>query len=102
MTANDGKAADVVILDVREVSTITDYFVVITGSSLNHLRGLGKRIEDQLKESGQKPDHVDGYQSAGWLVLDFGSVIIHMMLAETRAYYNLERLWGDAPLVNWE
>ncbi len=86
---------------MREISNFTDYYVVFSGTSTNHLRALGKRIQDELSESGIKPSHVDGYQSSGWLVLDYGSVIVHAMLEESRRYYNLERLWGDAPQVMW-
>lgn len=99
--ASEGKAEQIVLLDVSEVSTITDFFVVLTGSSQNHLRALAGRIEDQMRAAGVKPTNVDGYQSKGWLVLDYGNVIVHAMLEETRRYYDLERLWGDARQVEW-
>lgn len=89
------------MIDVREVSSITDFFVIMTGSSQTHLRALAKRIEDQLEQAGVKADRVDGYQSAGWMVMDYGDVIVHAMLQDSRSYYDLERLWGDAPQMAW-
>lgn len=99
--ADDGKASEVVILDVRGVSGATDYFVVFTSSSQNHLRALGKRIREELGSFGVEPLHVDGLNGSGWVVLDYGNVIIHAMLGESRHYYDLERLWGDAAQVAW-
>lgn len=99
-TAAEGKAQKIAVYDVRGISDVTDYYVIFTGSGLNHLRALGKRIEDILAGRGIKPDHVDGKKAAGWLVFDYGDVIIHAMLAQTRHYYDIERLWGDAP--RWE
>lgn len=89
------------ILDVRGISGITDYYVLFTGASQTHLRALGKRIEEALAAHGVKPAHVDGHQASGWLVYDFGNVIVHAMLRDSRRYYDLERLWGDAPTVEW-
>src|SRR5438034_590712 len=94
-------AESVVVLDVRGISPITDYFVIFTGQSPTHLRAVGQRVEDALTEVGEKPSHVDGFQGGGWVVIDFGNVIAHAMLAETRKFYDLERLWGDAPQVEW-
>ena len=101
-TASEGKAENIVALDVRGISTVTDYFVIMTGSSLNHLKALGKRIEEELIAAGTKASRVDGFGATSWLVLDYGNVIIHAMLAEPRRLYDLERLWGDAPLVELE
>jgi ribosome-associated protein len=100
--ASDAKASDVVVLEVRALSNVTDYYVIVTGMSQHHLRALGRRLEDQLADAGIKPLHVDGYQSSSWLVLDYGNVIIHAMLENTRQYYNIERLWGDAPQLAWD
>ena len=99
--ASEGKAEDIVILDVRKVSNVTDYYVICSGASQTHLRALAKRFEDLMDSAGVKTAHVDGYSSSGWLVLDYGDVIVHAMLNESRRYYELERLWGDAPVVAW-
>ena len=100
--ASEGKAEDIVLLDLRGLSNITDYFVIFTGTSSTHLRSLGKRIEDELHKSGIKPASVDGSRGTGWMVYDYGSVIVHAMLPEVRRSFDLERLWGDAPRTDLE
>jgi ribosome-associated protein len=99
--ASDAKAEDIVLLDVAAVSSITDYFVFATGLSPNHLRAVARQVEDAMRTQGMKPAHVDGMQANGWLVLDYGNVIVHAMLADVRRYYDVERLWGDAPRTEW-
>jgi ribosome-associated protein len=90
-----------VILDVRNISTVTDYFVIFTGSTANHLNALGRRLQDHLSEVGTTPIGKEGQKTAGWFVFDYGNVIVHAMLADSRQYFGLERLWGDAPQLEW-
>jgi ribosome-associated protein len=98
--AEDRKAEDVVILDLRKISNITDYFVICTGTSEPHLRAIVNQIEDQLqKEYGLKPRSTDGSIHTSWVVLDYFDVIVHVMRGDVRATYNLEDLWGDAPQI---
>ena len=86
------------ILDMREVSSITDYFVIATGSSDPHLRAIGNEIISKLKhDKGVTPRAVDGAIRASWRVLDYFDVIVHLMQQEARDRYDLEGLWGDAP-----
>ena len=100
--ASEGKAEDIVILDLRELSNITDYFVIFSGTSPVHLRALGDRIEKQMREIGIKPGQTDGERGAGWMVFDYGNVIVHAMIKDSRQLFDLERLWGDAPRIDWE
>ena len=100
--ASEGKAEKIVILDLRELSNITDYFVVFSGTSQIHLRALGTRIEKALREQGIKPGQIDGERGSGWMVFDYGNVIAHAMLEDSRQLFDLERLWGDAPRTDWE
>lgn len=96
--AENKKAENIVILDVRKVSSITDYFVMISGTSEPHLRAIVKEITDQLQaESDLKPRAIDGDIRAPWQVLDYFDVIVHVMRADVRSKYDLESLWGDAP-----
>jgi ribosome-associated protein len=96
--AANRKGEDLVILDMREVSTITDYFVLVTGTSEAHLRAIVGEIRDRLKEEhGIRPRAVDGSVQGAWLVLDYFDVIVHVLRADTREHYDLEGLWGDAP-----
>ncbi len=98
--ADNRKAENIVVLDVTEVSTITDYFVICTGTSEPHLRAIVTEITDKLRDDhGVKPASSDGRMPAAWVVLDFFDVIVHVMRADVREHYKLEDLWGDAPQV---
>ena len=98
--AENKKADNVVVLDVRKISSITDYFVIVSGTSEPHLRAISDEIIDKLhEEHGIKPRAVDGTLQTNWLVLDFFDVIVHVMRDEVRERYDLEGLWGDAPKV---
>jgi|SRR5436309_4875757 len=98
--ADSKKAEDIAVLDVRKISTITDYFVLATGTSEPHLRAISEEIKDKLREDHDlKPRAVDGTLQTAWLVLDYFDVIVHVMRADVRDRYDLESLWGDAPRV---
>src|SRR5215475_6003247 len=98
--ADNKKAEDILVLDVRRISSITDYFVIASGTSEPHLRAISDEIMGRLREEhGLRPKTVDGTVAAGWLVLDLFDVIVHIMRRDTRAHYDLETLWGDAPRV---
>ena len=98
--ADDKKAEDIVVLDVRDVSNITDYFVLASGTSEPHLRAISDQVQDKLREDhGLRPRAVDGSLQAAWIVLDYFDVIVHVMRADLRKHYDLEGLWGDAPRV---
>jgi ribosome-associated protein len=98
--ADNKKAEDIQVLDVRKVSSVTDYFVIASGTSEPHLRAIMDEIADGLREEGEtKARAVDGSLAGGWLVLDFFDVIVHIMRADVRRHYDLETLWGDAPRV---
>jgi ribosome-associated protein len=98
--ADNKKAEDIVILDVREVSSVTDYFVIASGTSEPHLRAIVDEIRDELREGHDlRPKAVDGTLHTAWVVLDYFDVIVHVMRADVRERYDLETLWGDAPRV---
>ena len=98
--ADNKKAEDIVVLDVRELSSITDYFVIASGTSEPHLRAISDEIMNKLREEhGVRPRAVDGNLQTAWLVLDYFDVIVHVMRQEVRDHYDLETLWGDAPRV---
>ena len=98
--ADNKKAEDIVILDVRELSSVTDYFVIASGTSEPHLRAIVDEIQDKLRdEHGIRPKAVDGTFHTAWVVLDFFDVIVHIMRGDVRERYDLETLWGDAPRV---
>ena len=98
--ADNRKAEDIVVLDVRKISSIADYLVIASGTSEPHLRAIAEEIQTKLlEEQGIKPRAVDGSLSGGWLVIDFFDVIVHVMRADARSRYDLEGLWSDAPKV---
>jgi len=94
------KAENLVVLDVRKLSSVTDYFVIASGTSEPHLRAVLDEVTDRLREDHDlRPRALDGTARGGWVVLDFFDVIVHIMRAEVRERYDLESLWGDAPRV---
>jgi ribosome-associated protein len=98
--ADNKKAEDITILDVRELSSVTDYFVIASGTSEPHLRAIVDEIRDKLRDDYHlRPRAVDGTLQAAWIVLDFFDVIVHVMRNDVRERYDLETLWGDAPRV---
>ena len=98
--AEHRKAENVLVLDVSKVSSVTDFFVLATGTSEPHVRAIVSEITDSLREEhGVRPNAVEGETRTPWQVLDFFDVIVHVMRPDTRAKYDLEGLWGDAPQV---
>ena len=96
--ADDRKAEDPVILDVRGLSTVTDYFLLVTGRSRPHLRAIGEEVLLRLRrDHGIRPRCTDGAPASSWMVIDYGDVMVHIMSPEVRVRYDLESLWGDAP-----
>lgn len=98
--ADNKKAENITVLDVREISSVTDFFVIASGTSEPHLRAIVDEITDKLRDDhGTRPRAVDGTLHTAWIVLDFFDVIVHVMRSDVRDRYDLETLWGDAPRV---
>ncbi len=97
--ANDKKADDIIIMDLRNLSSITDFFVICSGSSNRKVEAISDGIIDKLKGMGIKVWHTEGHKESTWVLLDYGDVVAHVFEKETREFYTLERLWGDAPIV---
>jgi ribosome-associated protein len=96
--ADKKKAENIVILDLRELSSVTDYFVIATGTSEPHLRAIVEEVTEKLRdEHNLRPRATDGALHTAWIVLDYFDVMMHVMRAEVREHYDLEGLWGDAP-----
>ncbi|MEE8192624.1 MAG: ribosome silencing factor [Gemmatimonadales bacterium] len=93
------QALDVVVLDLRRISDVADFFVIATGSSDAHVRSLAESVLEAIKGAGRTPHHVEGVSAGRWALLDFVDVVIHLFHPTLRQYYQLERLWSDAPLV---
>jgi ribosome-associated protein len=99
--ADEKKALDIRVLEIETLTVLADYFVIATGSSTTHLRTLSEEMELKLKEQDVWPHHVEGRQSNTWVLLDYGSVVAHLFLSDTRNFYSLERLWGDAKQIEF-
>jgi ribosome-associated protein len=98
-----GKKADgLVVLDLQAISGIADFFVICSGGSSTQVRTIADAIEASLKEHGFRVSHREGMPESGWLLLDYGDVVVHVFLPDTRDFYALERLWGDAPELTIE
>ena len=99
---DDKKGLDLALLDISELLVVTDVFVIASGTSNRHVRTLGDEVELQLKELGRQPLRREGREHSRWLLLDYGDLVIHVFDQETRDYYQLERLWADAPTIAYE
>jgi ribosome-associated protein len=98
--AEDRKANDLVILNISDISYLTDYFIITTGFSKAQIRAICDAIEDKVEEKlNQKPIRAEGKNEANWILLDYGEVIVHIMSPQEREYYNLEAFWGHAQRV---
>lgn len=97
--ALDAKAEDLVVLDVRGISSFTDYFVIMSGRSTRHVQGLAEAIESELRSKRVSAKHSEGLKEGQWVLLDFGDVVVHIFYKESRGFYDLEGLWHDAPRI---
>ncbi len=93
------KAEEIKIIGVRDLTVIADYFVIAAGTSTTQVKALADYVEYELGEQGVKPERVEGYNSSRWILLDYGSVIVHVFYEETRSFYDLERLWKDGEML---
>ena len=97
--AEDKKANDLVVLDLRDAAGFTDYFVICTGTNARQIRAIADAVTESLAALGAKPAHVEGYAQSEWVLLDYFDFIVHVFAPETRTFYGLERLWGSATRV---
>jgi ribosome-associated protein len=100
--ALDTKAEDVVVLDVKNISSFADYFVIMSGRSTRHVQGLAETIESGLRSKRVKASRAEGLQEGMWVLLDFGDVVVHIFYHEQRDFYDLEGLWHDAVRIQLE
>jgi len=96
VAAAEKKAADIVALDLRQVQAFTDFFLICTGQNTRQVQAIADAIEAVLAKDGQKPAHVEGYDRANWILLDYFTFVIHVFAPDARAFYDIERLWGSA------
>lgn len=97
--ALDKKASDVVVLDLRHTPAFTDFFVLCSGQNPRQVKAIADAVEESLRAAKVRPAHIEGYDRAEWVLMDYFSFIVHVFSPQTRAFYSLERLWGDAERI---
>jgi ribosome-associated protein len=97
--ALDKKASEVVVLDLRGTPAFTDFFILCSGQSQRQVKAIADGVEDALRAAKVRPAHVEGYERAEWILMDYFTFIVHVFTPQTRAFYSLERLWGDAERI---
>ena len=97
--AADKKAADLIILDLRDVAQFTEFFLICTANNPRQVQAVTDAIEESLRQAGKRPSHIEGYAAAEWVLLDYGDFIAHVFSPASRRFYDLERLWRDAKPV---
>ncbi len=97
--ADDKKASGILILDLRALTYIADYFVICSGSNPAQVGAVSDWIDQTLAKTGVHPSHIEGKAEASWVLMDYGDVVVHIFDEQARFYYNIEKLWGDAPRV---
>lgn len=94
-TLDDKLARDIEVIKTEEVTIVADYFIIVTANSNTHVKALADEVEYRLEQENIHPDHVEG-RATGWVLMQYGGVVVHIFLEDSRQYYNLERLWDDA------
>ncbi len=100
--AADNKARDVVVLDMRDITPLYDFFVLSTGTSRRQIHTLAEEIDAAMRAEGEKRLGIEGYEASKWVVQDYGDIVVHVFDPDSRRYYALEDLWADAPHLDWE
>jgi ribosome-associated protein len=97
--AEDKKANELIVLDLRKAAGFTDYFVICSGTNPRQIRAIADGVMEALTADGEKPAHIEGYERSEWILLDYFDFIVHVFAPETRVFYGLERLWGNAEQI---
>ncbi len=97
---DDKKGKKLQVLEVGELTSIADYFVIASGTSSTQVKAIADEVIDKMKAAGEEPIHVEGFHSAMWILIDFADVVVHIFMEETRDFYGIERLWADAKQIS--
>ena len=101
-TLDSKKALDIICLDIESKSSIADYFILASGGSERQIKALSEEVDDQFAKEGLIVKSIEGKASSGWILLDFGDIIVSVLTIEMREKYNIEKVWGDCEILNWE
>lgn len=97
---DEKKGVNISVIDISEISTIADYFIIAGGNNENQVKALANNVEEKLYKAGTTPKHIEGYDNANWILMDFNDIIIHVFNEEDRLFYDLERIWRDGKQIN--
>jgi len=97
---NSKKAEDIQIIEIKDLTILSDYFIIANGTSSTHTKTLADEVEFQMSQKGEEPAGKEGHGGSNWIVLDYSSVMVHIFYKETRDYYQLERMWGDGKKID--
>ena len=100
--AADNKARDILVLDLRGITPLFDFFVLATGTSRRQIHTLAEEIDARMRAEGDTRLTIEGYEASKWVVQDYGDIVVHLFDPDTRLFYGLEDLWADAPRLDWE
>jgi len=100
--AADNKGRDIIVLDLRGITPLYDFFIIATGTSRRQIHTITEEADAALRERGDQRRSVEGYEASSWVVQDYGDLMVHVFNPQTREYYALEELWADAPRIDWE
>ncbi len=93
--ADDKKASDLVVLDITEIASFANYFLICSGDSSRQIQAIADEVEQKLRTFGLRPSHIEGYRNAEWILMDYFDIVVHIFSKKARAFYDLERLWRD-------
>lgn len=97
---DDKRAEDIVVLNMQGISLLADYFIICHGNSDRQAQAIAREVQEKARENGYEVKRVEGFDSARWILVDIGDVVVHIFHRDERTFYNLERLWGDAPQID--
>lgn len=97
---DEKKGVNISVIDISEISVIADYFIIVGGNNENQVKALADNVEEELYKAGCTPKHIEGYDNANWILMDFNDIIIHVFNEDDRLFYDLERIWRDGKQVN--
>jgi len=100
--ADENRAKDIMLLDLRQATPLVDFFVIATAASRRQSHAIGSEIDQQMKKLGEPKIGIEGSEEGRWILIDYGDFVVHIFSVEDRAYYALEEIWGDAPHVDWQ